>query len=96
MKITEYILVCIVALAILHITFEIINFIMVRKRKGKIVVEQDRWIGGIFYFNPDDPRIFVPKKIKWLGWTLNFAHPVSIVIVGIILIIIASNILFLH
>lgn len=29
---------------------------------------------GIFYFNTADPRILPPKRIKQLGWTLNFAH----------------------
>lgn len=27
------------------------------------------------YFNKDDDRIFLPKRIEWMGWTLNFAHP---------------------
>ncbi len=29
------------------------------------------------YYNPKDNRIFVPKKIKWMGITLNFANPKS-------------------
>lgn len=36
------------------------------------------WKLGIFYFNPKDKRIFPPKKIKALGWTVNFANPISI------------------
>ena len=40
---------------------------------------------GIFYYNPDDNRVFVPKRLKALGWTLNFANPYSyLVILGII------------
>jgi len=27
---------------------------------------------GIFYFNPKDSRVFVPKRFGW-GWTFNFA-----------------------
>jgi uncharacterized membrane protein len=27
---------------------------------------------GIFYYNPNDKRVFVPKRFGW-GWTLNFA-----------------------
>lgn len=23
---------------------------------------------------PEDPRIVVPRRIRWAGWTLNFAH----------------------
>jgi uncharacterized membrane protein len=29
---------------------------------------------GPFYFNKKDSRIFVPKHVKLLGWTLNFAN----------------------
>ncbi|MBV8199549.1 MAG: DUF1648 domain-containing protein [Acidobacteria bacterium] len=34
------------------------------------------WKAGIFYVNPDDPAIFVEKRFG-IGYTLNFAHPVS-------------------
>lgn len=41
---------------------------------------------GIFYCNPNDNRVFVPKRSKVLGWTLNFANPYSyLVILGIII-----------
>uniref|UniRef100_UPI003216572D DUF5808 domain-containing protein n=1 Tax=uncultured Draconibacterium sp. TaxID=1573823 RepID=UPI003216572D len=36
---------------------------------------------GLFYFDPKDSRIIVPKVNRYLGWTLNFAHPVSYVII---------------
>jgi uncharacterized membrane protein len=29
---------------------------------------------GIFYFNPKDRRIVVPKHSRMMGWTLNFAN----------------------
>ena len=46
---------------------------------------------GMFYVNPKDPRILVPKKIPSLGWTLNFGKPVSYVIIIIfVLAVIAS------
>lgn len=32
------------------------------------------WKFGIFYFNAQDSRVFVPKRLKMLGWTLNFAN----------------------
>ena len=39
--------------------------------------DDDRyWSGGIFYNNPDDPAVFVPKRYG-LGWTVNFGHPVG-------------------
>jgi uncharacterized membrane protein len=32
------------------------------------------WYRDIFYNNPDDPEVFVPKRYG-LGWTVNFGHP---------------------
>jgi len=37
------------------------------------------WKWRIFYFNKSDKRIFTPKRNKYLGWTVNFANPNSIV-----------------
>ena len=36
-----------------------------------------RW--GLFYVNAADPKIWVPKRLG-LGWTLNFAHGLSWVV----------------
>jgi hypothetical protein len=32
---------------------------------------------GVYYCKAD-PRVIVPKHRKWMGWTLNFAHPSAI------------------
>lgn len=46
---------------------------------------------GIFYFNPKDPRILVPKINPGLGWSYNWASPYSyIALICIVLITIAS------
>jgi uncharacterized membrane protein len=40
---------------------------------------------GIFYYNPADPRVWLPKRVKWFGWTLNFANWMSyLVLIGIV------------
>jgi uncharacterized membrane protein len=50
---------------------------------GKNNPDNYKW--GIFYYNPDDTRAIVPKRIRWAGWTLNFASPFSyLIILGII------------
>ena len=36
------------------------------------------WKFGVFYFNKEDKRIFPPKRIDWMGFTVNFANPKSI------------------
>lgn len=41
---------------------------------------------GIFYFNPNDDRIIVPKRITALGWTLNFANPKAYIALFIIVV----------
>lgn len=35
------------------------------------------WYLGQIYINPDDPRIIVRKRTR-LGWTMNFARPMAI------------------
>ena len=34
------------------------------------------YVWGMFHVNPEDPRLWVPKRLG-LGWTLNFAHGLS-------------------
>ncbi|MEO7932339.1 MAG: DUF5808 domain-containing protein [Chthoniobacterales bacterium] len=44
------------------------------------------WRAGLFYHCPEDPRIIVPKRQKWRGWTINFARRGAIpVLVGCVL-----------
>jgi len=40
--------------------------------------DPNNWKWGVFYFNKEDNRIFPPKRIPWMGWTINFANPKSI------------------
>jgi len=53
--------------------------------------EDKYWKGGIFYFNKNDPSIFVEKRFG-VGWTINFANPIGylIVFLPIVLIILIS------
>jgi uncharacterized membrane protein len=39
--------------------------------------DPDNWIFGFLYFNSQDHRVFVSKRIPWAGSTLNFANPKS-------------------
>ncbi len=40
---------------------------------------------GVFYYNTDDRRIFVPKRNKYMGWTLNFGNHFTYLILGAII-----------
>lgn len=42
--------------------------------------EKYKW--GIFYYDPEDSRVFVPKNIQWLGYTVNFANPLTYLILA--------------
>jgi|688.fasta_scaffold31657_3 uncharacterized membrane protein len=44
------------------------------------------WKLGMFYYNKDDKRILPPKQNKWMGWTINFANPVSIFLFALFLL----------
>ena len=56
-----------------------------RGRVDTVFRDDDRyWYGGFFYNNPDDPALFVPKRFG-LGWTMNFGHPRSkLVLIGLL------------
>ena len=44
------------------------------------------WKLGMFYFNPDDPALFVEKRIG-IGYTINFAHGTSWIILALTLVL---------
>lgn len=45
------------------------------------------WKWNEFYSSDKDTRTWVPKKPKWMGWTLNFAKKQSYIYASIILLI---------
>jgi hypothetical protein len=46
----------------------------------------DGW-KGVFYSNPQDPALLVPKR-SGLGYTLNFGNPWSWVVLAVILVMV--------
>ncbi len=54
----------------------------------------NHWRLGVFYFNRQDPRLLVPKR-HGFGWTLNFAHLVAWVIIGVIIVLLVTRLLTL-
>ncbi len=62
---------------------------IIEDENGEITnVDEDHyWKGGLIYYNPNDPSIFVEKRFG-VGWTLNFARPIGyLILVGPLLII---------
>lgn len=53
----------------------------------------DNYKWTIFYYNPEDSRIIVPKRTRWMGWTLNFGRTNTyLILAGIIIIAIVSKV----
>jgi len=51
----------------------------------------------MFYVCEADRRVIVPKKPKWLGRTLNFAHPLAFLVLLLTVLAVAFPlILFRH
>lgn len=51
--------------------------------------EDAHWVGGLIYFNKNDPSIFVEKRFG-VGWTLNLANPLGYLFLLVPLIIILT------
>ena len=51
-----------------------------------------RWIA--LYFSRRDPRLWVPKRVPWMGWTLNFGHPTAVWwLIGVLLFVALAPVL---
>jgi len=46
----------------------------------------DNYILYIFYYNPKDNRIIVPKQNRIRGWTLNFGNKYSYLLMAILIL----------
>ncbi len=54
--------------------------------------DPSNWKLGIFYYNKADKRIFPPKRIRGLGWTINFANPLSyLAMIGLIVMLFVAG-----
>jgi uncharacterized membrane protein len=60
------------------------------KAKDGSIINRDEdkyWKLGIFYFNKEDPALFVEKRFG-IGWTANFAKPLSwVLFLGIFIVL---------
>jgi len=56
--------------------------------RDELHADPANWKWGIFYFCREDPRIIVPKRIRGLGWTINFARPSALLWLAFMLLFI--------
>jgi hypothetical protein len=47
--------------------------------------DSNNWKLGFIYYCRADQRIVVPKRIRGLGWTLNFARPLAVPFLGFLM-----------
>jgi hypothetical protein len=52
--------------------------------------DKNNWLWGAIYYCKKDPRLVVPKRVKWTGWTMNFAYPWRAIGLIIFIILAAS------
>jgi len=50
------------------------------------------WRLGLFYFNRQDGRLFVPKRFGY-GWTVNFANVWAWLLRGLIIFVLVARLL---
>jgi uncharacterized membrane protein len=62
-------------------------FIMQNMGKDFEHEKPENWVLGIFYFNTKDYRFILPKRNQMMGWTFNFAHPISYIVLILFLLI---------
>lgn len=62
--------------------------------KVSITREDDKyWKLGSLYYNPEDPSVFIEKRFG-IGWTMNWARPMSWIIMTGLLLLIAGMMIF--
>ena len=52
------------------------------------------WKMGLFYYNQEDKRLLSPKRIAWMGLTVNFANTKSVLLFSSLLILAIIVIVF--
>ena len=86
-------IIVIILFAIIATAITFYNTMVTKKWRNKVPNEEEYWKWGFIYYNPTDSRIFLPKRTG-LGYTLNFAKPISTIIILAIVIFIVLLIRF--
>lgn len=71
------------------------NRVKGKAHKGTIINRDDDryWKAGMFYFNKEDPSLFVEKRVS-VGFTINFGRPLAIILCVALLVFIVGISLF--
>ena len=63
--------------------------------KLQAATQESAWKFGMFYFNPRDAALFVPKRLGY-GFTLNFARPAAWLVIAGFLVLALTPLFFAH
>ncbi len=50
---------------------------------------------GLVYYCREDPYCILPKRIPWMGWTINMAHPNAVKMLIIIPVVTTAPLLWI-
>jgi hypothetical protein len=56
--------------------------------------DPDSWRAWSVYVQPDDPRVIVPKQVRWTGYTMNFANPLAVPVLVVVSVLVSVPFLF--
>lgn len=59
-----------------------------QETKERWCKDPNNWIWGLFYYNKEDKRLLPPKRIPFMGWTVNFANRNSVLLFTFIVLLI--------
>ena len=65
-----------------------------QKEANVVADDDDHWIMGMFYYNPEDKRLNVEKRVG-IGATINMAHPAGKAIAVVIALMLFSSVVSL-
>jgi len=60
---------------------------MDRDELNRLWADDRHWNRWGVYRCAEDPRLIVPKRIRWTGWTANIAHGFSVKAVALFILI---------
>ena len=68
---------------------------MTREERDRVWADPRNW--NIVYRCASDPRVIVPRRRRWMGWTVNYAHPLAWpVSLGCVAIVVAPVLILLR
>lgn len=58
-----------------------------KTRIDRELYNPDNYKLSVFYYNPKDKRIIVPKMDTYRGWTLNFGNKFTYLLIAVLVLI---------